>query len=293
MVEFALILPILLLLTFGTLEIGLYLQRRLVLGGATFCAARAAAVQGPKAGGAAKSVLTTYASDAQAQWIAQAAGSTKVQGGDRQLQVSVTRTGDMWTGLLTGSVQLTGGRLDPIAKWQAMTPISQEFVPGDSGRHAGRSQTDLMVDYRAKLPWAGLMPDFSGMLDKLPPGLVPPGADLRLALNPAEQAAMANPMNRSGSTSPSKLYVGPTNESKEFRHAGKLENGLVMLRKGVVGFYAIYAGASVPGAPPIDKGLEAVATAFFEADKRVKFAETSDKLEDGMHAFFLARKPKR
>ena len=296
MVEFTMILPILLLLSFGTIEIGLYLQRRVVMGGAAFVAARAAAVQGPRANSAVQKILTTYAEDSKSRWIAEAASSAKLtKEGARRVRLRVTRDGDLWTGALTGSVELTGGRLAPQAHWKTEYPMSQEFVPGgpSSGSFA-RKPTDLMVDYRARIPWMGQVPNFSGMLSKVPGGFG--GEDLMIALNPAEQATKPNPMNRSGSTSPSKLYVGPNNEVRDFQPAGKMASGISKLQNATIAFYVAYLTATTvptPGAPVIDKGFDAIVKAFAQADNSVHFAQTADKLESAMHAFYGAKAPKR
>lgn len=294
MVEFTMILPILLLLSFGTIEIGLYLQRRVVMGGASFVAARAAAVQGPRANTAVQKVLTTYAEDSKSRWIAETVGSAKLsREGARRLRLQVSREGDLWTGALTGSMELTGKPLAPQAKWKTEYPISQEFVPGGpSSSSYARKPTDIMVDYRARIPWMSQVPNFSGMLSKVPPGFG--GEDLVIALNPAEQATRPNPLDRNGSTSPSKKYVSPYNESKEFMHAGKMESGIRKLQKATVAFYVAYLAAySVPGTPVVDKSFEAVVKGFAEADRAVKFAETAHNLESAMHAFYGAKAPKK
>lgn len=294
MVEFTMILPILLLLTFGTIEIGLYLQRRVVLGGVTFVAARTAAVQGPRAASTVQKVLTTYAEDTNARWIAETVGSARLsREGARRLRLQVSRDGDLWTGALTGSMELTGKPLAPQARWKTEYPISQEFVPGGPGGSSfARKPTDIMVDYRARIPWMSQVPNFSGMLSKVPGNFG--GEDLMIALNPAEQATRPNPMDRNGSTSPSKKYVSPYNESREFQHAGKMASGLRKLQQATVAFYVAYLAAySVPGTPVVDKGFETVVKGFAEADRTLKFAETARNLESAMHAFYGAKAPRK
>ncbi|MBI6545876.1 MAG: pilus assembly protein [Cyanobacteria bacterium NC_groundwater_1444_Ag_S-0.65um_54_12] len=286
LVEFTLILPLLLILSFGTLEIGLYLQRQLIAGGAAYVAARAAAVQGPSAEKIARQVLATYAQDTQFSWLGPDSTTLRAKLHDsRQLQVTVAHQGDAWSGLLAGAVQLTGGQLTSLTRWQTALPISQEFVSqANSSRHAAREPTDLMVDYRATVLWPGALPNFSGILAKLPGSFS--DVNLRIALDPTAQAALANPQDRQGTVSPSKKYVGSHNEDRDFAHAGKLATGIGQLKTATEAFYGLYAAA--PGGP-VYEGLRSVAQGFATANGTLKFAETANNSEHAMHVFYGAR----
>ncbi|MBM3270540.1 MAG: pilus assembly protein [Candidatus Sericytochromatia bacterium] len=291
MVEFTMVLPLLLLLSFGTLEIGLYLQRRLVAGGASFVAARAAAVQGPRAQSATVKIFNTYAQDSKSRWVAELAGTAKVgREGGRLLRIGVSRDGDTWTGALTGSVQLLGGRLDPQAKWRTEYPISAEYIPGGtSGRSYAVRPTDLMVDYRAKVPLMDQLPDLGSLLRKIPDV---GGSEVGLALDPRQQAAMANPQDRNGSPSPSKKYISPYAEEKEFRHAEKLANGIQKLARASEVFFVGCQTALVTGEPNAVAACKAVGEPFTAVDKAVHFEKVADRLEDVVYALYMAKRPR-
>lgn len=200
-VEFVLVLPILLLLTFGTIELGIFLQRQLVMGGAGFIAARAAAVSGPESSTAVKETLKTFAEESQAPWLAQVvsgdAGSVKDTKHDEQRWVKVTlQKKESWTGLVAGSSSALGGTLDPEVRLATAVTLNQEYVPGDGARSAARAFTHNLVDYRTKLgnldtvakPLASLGP----LLGRLP-GVGNRAASLAYGIDPTRQAVAENP----------------------------------------------------------------------------------------------------
>lgn len=200
-VEFVLVLPILLLLTFGTIELGIFLQRQLVMGGAGFIAARAAAVSGPEANNAVKETLNTFAAEAKAPWLAQVvngeAGSVKATKNDDQRWVKVTLTKrDSWTGLVAGASSALGGTLNPEVRLAAAVPLNQEFVPADGARSAARAHTHNLVDYRTKLgqldqlakPLSALGPQLARL-----PGVGNRAASLAYGIDPTRQAVAENP----------------------------------------------------------------------------------------------------
>ncbi len=291
MVEFTMVLPLLLLLSFGTLEIGLYLQRRLVAGGATFVAARAAAVQGPRAHSAARKVLDTYAQDSKSRWVSELAQTSRAsREGARLIRIDVSRNGDAWTGALTGSVELLGGRLDPQAKWKAQYAISHEYVSGGTtGQSFAKRPTDVFVDYRAKVPWLDQLPDLGSLLRRVPGA---DGSNVALALDLRQQAAMRNPGDRHGSTSPSKMYVSPYAEEKEFQHARKLADGIDKLAKVSKGFFIGCQTALVTGEPNAVAACKAVGEPFAAVDKTVHFEKVADRLEEVVYAVYLAKRPR-
>lgn len=201
MVEFVLVLPILLLVTFGTIELGIFLQRQLVMGGAGFIAARAAAVSGPETSGAVRETLTTFAEESQAPWLAKVvtgdAGSVKATKHDDQRWVKVTlQKKESWTGLVAGASSALGGTLDPEVRLAAAVTLNQEFVPGDGSRSAARAFTHNLVDYRTRMgnldavakPLSNLGP----LLSRLP-GVGNRAASLAYGLDPTRQAVAENP----------------------------------------------------------------------------------------------------
>ncbi len=200
-VEFILVLPILLLLTFGTIELGIFLQRQLVMGGAGFIAARAAAVSGPETNAAVQETLKTFSEESQAPWLAKVvagdAGSVKATKHDDQRWVKVTlQKKESWTGLVAGASQALGGTLDPEVRLAAAVTLNQEYVPGDGARSAARAFTHNLVDYRTKLgnldtlakPVSTLAP----WLSKLP-GVGNRAASLAYGIDPTRQAVAENP----------------------------------------------------------------------------------------------------
>jgi hypothetical protein len=200
-VEFILVLPILLLVTFGTIELGIFLQRQLVMGGAGFIAARAAAVSGPETPGAVRETLNTFANESQAPWLAKVvsgdAGSVKSTKHDDQRWVKVTlQKKESWTGLVAGASSALGGTLDPEVRLAAAVTLNQEFVPGDGSRSAARAFTHNLVDYRTRMgnldtvakPLSSLGP----LLSRLP-GVGNRAASLAYGLDPTRQAVAENP----------------------------------------------------------------------------------------------------
>ncbi|GEM_PF-2167455 len=200
-VEFILVLPILLLLTFGTIELGIFLQRQLVMGGAGFIAARAAAVSGPETDGAVRESLRTFAEESHAGWlgklVAGESGSVKATKNPDQRWVKVTmQKQESWTGLVAGASELMGGKLDPEVKLAAAAVLNQEYVPGEGARSIARSHTHNLIDYRAKMgnldtmaePLAKLAP----VLGRLP-GVGNRAASLALGIDPSRQAVAENP----------------------------------------------------------------------------------------------------
>ena len=296
MVEFAVVLPLLLVLSFGTIEIGLYLQRRIVLAGAAFVSARAAAVQGPQAATTARQVVMTYAQDSHAAWIEQAADTIKVDtDSDRLMRVRITRNGDAWTALLTGSVAMQGGSLAPIDQWTAEAPINQEFVPGgNAGKSAAHRPTDEMIDYQVEVPWQSWLPGLGSQLSSLGslvPNLGPGlpglgGADVLLAANPAVQAVAANPYDRhmaAGDASQSKVYVSARYEDTTSTNAAMLCSGFAALDAVVL---ALPAAQAAPG--PTGQAVQTVASLFARVDSAIPggFDGAATKVKSAESALF-------
>lgn len=200
-VEFVLVLPILLLLTFGTIELGIFLQRQLVMGGASFIAARAAAVSGPETTGAVQETLKTFAAESQATWFGKVAegtgGSVRATKNDDQRWVKVAiQKQESWTGLVAGASSALGGNLNPEVRLATAAVLNQEYVPGDGARSAARAFTHNLVDYRTRMgnlesmgkPLTNLAP----LLGRLP-GVGNRSASLAFGIDPTRQAVAENP----------------------------------------------------------------------------------------------------
>ena len=285
MVEFAMVLPLLILITFGTIEVGLMVQRRLVLTGTAFVAARVAAVHGQTATAGIRKVVETYAVDSGAEWVAHSASRAKVSStGTHAIRVSLPQRDSGLTGLLVGAMVTSGGPAPRLGEWQAVASVRREFVPGRLGRGAAQTPTDLQVDYRVRLPGLESLKGLGEVVRKLPGG--GSGAGLVLAADPTTQATLPNPMDRHGTVSPSKRYVSPENEVKEFQQAGRLADGFDQLDKVIKAFYSAYVvAATVPGSTGADAALAAVAQGFANLDRAVRLEATAARFDKAQKAF--------
>lgn len=161
MAEFAIILPILLLLTFGTIELGIFLERQITLTGAGFLAARAATVGGKDGNSpskAAQEVLRAYANEASQPWInavvTGSAGKVAVtmDSGDRTVQVSATKKDEYWSGLVAGAAAMFSTHLKPqIGQLGGTIVVNREFVKGKGSHNATQERADDSIDYQVDL----------------------------------------------------------------------------------------------------------------------------------------------
>lgn len=146
MAEFALVLPMLALVTFGTIEVTLWLQQQSALNAAAFMAARSASVLG---GDLAKTrqALQGYA-DASPPWLGQAVTSMKPRAGVRGKETAgfdLTAGADRFTGLISA---LTGGDVKGFDTLSAGATLPMEYTPK---RHKGNltgEKARFMFEYR-------------------------------------------------------------------------------------------------------------------------------------------------
>lgn len=159
MVEFAIVLPILLMLTFGTLELGIFLERLITLTGAGFLAARAATVGGKNGDSPdskpAQEVLQAYANDAAQPWIASvakgASGKLTVttDSTHRLLRLTAVKKNESWSSIIAA---LSGGGRAQLGQLSAGVAINREYVKGDKGRKsANQERSNFIVNYPADL----------------------------------------------------------------------------------------------------------------------------------------------
>ncbi|HEY9856465.1 MAG TPA: TadE/TadG family type IV pilus assembly protein [Stenomitos sp.] len=158
MAEFAIILPMLLLLTFGTIELGVFLQRQLVLTGAGFLAARAATVGGKNGNNpslAAQEVIRAYAQDSQQPWVgtvvsgSEGSMEVKTEANERLVRVKVTKKEQSLSDLLAafGGIGRTGaGQLG------ASIVINREYVQGRGNKSAAQYPANSIVNYPLEIP---------------------------------------------------------------------------------------------------------------------------------------------
>lgn len=161
LVEFAIVLPILLVLTFGTIQLGIFLQRQITLTGASFLAARAATVGG-RDGTAfdtpAKEVLRTYGEDSAQPWIkAIADGSdgkvtVKTEEQERLIKLGVYKDNTEWNdGVARFSKMLGGANPPKVGQMGGTIAINREYVRGKGARSAAQADSNQTVEYQADL----------------------------------------------------------------------------------------------------------------------------------------------
>jgi Flp pilus assembly protein TadG len=149
--EFALVLPMLALLTFGTIEVALWLQQQSSLNAAAFLASRSAAVLGGD-GARTRQAMQGYV-DASPPWLGRAVASMKLAKG--QAAVTLEASTDRFTGLISG---LSGGQargFDALAA-VAVTPL--EYEPARHGNAQTGPKSRFLFDYRVEATEKALAP---------------------------------------------------------------------------------------------------------------------------------------
>jgi|GEM_PF-4488087 len=148
LVEFALILPMLALLTFGTLEVSLYLQHASALNGAAFLAARSASVVGNQNRISTQNVKT-YADATGMAWLGESCQNMKAAHGADYTRFRL----EAKMGLLASLLQASGGgsaRVDTIG---AVATLPLEYDPKRQPKHTAnptyKPKTHCMVSYDA------------------------------------------------------------------------------------------------------------------------------------------------
>lgn len=148
MAEFALVLPMLAMLTFGTIEVTMWLQQQSALNAAAFMAARSASVLGGDMT-KTKAALGPYA-DASPRWLGEAVAGMKARGGARGTEsagVDMVAGADRFSGLIAG---LTGGEVKAFDTLSAGASLPMEYVPK---RHKGNltgQKPRSMISYRVE-----------------------------------------------------------------------------------------------------------------------------------------------
>ncbi|HEY9899852.1 MAG TPA: TadE/TadG family type IV pilus assembly protein [Pantanalinema sp.] len=161
LVEFAIVLPILLVLTFGTIQLGIFLQRQITLTGASFLAARAATVGGRDGvafDAPAKEVLSAYGEESEQPWIkAIAEGSDgqvtiKTEETERLIRLTAVKDNKEWNeGLAAFSRMLGAGTPPKVGQMGGTIAINREYVRGKGARSAAQADSNQMVEYQADL----------------------------------------------------------------------------------------------------------------------------------------------
>ena len=284
MAEFAILLPLLLLLTFGTIELGIFLTRQITLTGAAFLAARAATVGGR--GGnhpsqAAQEVLEAYAQDAQQPWLTRlvdgSRGPLKVEtdAKDRLIRVSLSGKGEGWSGLVLGGSAAFGNALrTTIGQLGTTIAINREMVKGPHGKSAVQARTDEQIDYAVDLGTLGTFNDtlspyvdsISQALQKIP-GL-PPGAKSvvdaftleplqAVARNPGRMAYV--PGRTAAAVYASSDMENPQFQGPAFNQSDRLIDALDETSQGIETFHSVVVAASV-AQPELMAGIHTLLT---------------------------------
>jgi hypothetical protein len=178
LVEFAIVLPILLVLTFGTIQLGIFLQRQITLTGASFLAARAATVGGRDGvafDAPAKEVLRAYGEESEQPWItAIAEGSdgqvtVKTEETERLIKLSAFKENREWNEGLAGFSKMLGGANTPkVGQMGGTIAINREWVRGNGARSAAQADSNQIVEYQADLG-----PALNGISNMMAPIMAP------------------------------------------------------------------------------------------------------------------------
>lgn len=315
LVEFAILLPILVLLTFGTLDMAIFLQRQITLTGAGFLAARAATVGGVEGNnpvGAAREVLRAYGEDAGQAWLQEVVsnGLSVTPESGRTMRVGVYRKGETWSGAAVGAVAALGGNLKPeIGKLGGAIAINRELVNGPGGKSAQQGRSSAKIEYSLDLgpltqiearlaPLAGPLLTNLGQIPGV--GQYASGLTTVMSFTPL-QAVSANPdptgrRTYSDGRSMASVYASSDNElikgRSEFRQAGRLLEGLETGAKSTEGLcLALAALKDTPTNPAIPVMLDAFQKGVYHA---AQIADVAVKPLEGLNrALFVGTGGKR
>lgn len=292
LVEFAILLPILVLLSFGTLDLSIFLYRQITLTGAGFLAARAATVGGvegnnPLAG--AREVVRAYGEDAAQPWIMEIADQNHGQvavapEAGRTMRVSVFRTDERWSGAAVAAVAALGGQLKPeVGRLGAAIAINREWVAGPGGKSAQQRRSSARIEYsidlgplsRVEQTMAPFANGIRSSLGSIPTvGTYANSVATVVSFSPL-QAVGPNPDPTGVKTyhdgrSLASVYASSDNElvkdHPEFRQSGRLLEGL---ETGAQSTEAVCAALAALNQAPPDPLVTAALKAFKIATLRV------------------------
>lgn len=263
MAEFAIILPMLLLLTFGTIELGIYLQRQLVLTGAGFLAARAATVGGKDGNNpslAAQEVIRAYSQDSQQPWVgtvvsgSEGSMEVKTEANERLVRVKVTKKEQSLSDLLAAF----GGAARPgMGQLGASIAVNREFVQGRGSKSAAQYPANSIVNYPLEIPgvdvYLAALSKAANYIQSAPLPDVAKGLVSALTFTPL-QAVMENPgrderyqvgRTEAAVYASSDLEKAPGNDAY-LRPSERLYNGLYLAPGAMRTFQALSKTAQDP-----------------------------------------------
>ena len=143
MAEFALVLPMLALLTFGTIEVALWLQQQSSLNAAAFLASRSAAVSGGETA-KTKAALAEYGAASPA-WLGRAIDGMKVERGTASVKLDASA--DRFTGMISA---LTGGDVNGFDRLGAAAAIPLEYDAKKFENAKTGPKSRFLFDYRVE-----------------------------------------------------------------------------------------------------------------------------------------------
>lgn len=143
MAEFAMVLPMLALLTFGTIEVAIWLQQQSSLNAAAFLASRSAAVSGGEVG-KTKAALADYAQGSPV-WLGNAIAGMKVERGTATVKLDASA--DRFTGMISA---LTGGDVNGFDKLVAGASIPLEYDAKKFNDAKTGPKSRFLFDYRVE-----------------------------------------------------------------------------------------------------------------------------------------------
>lgn len=165
--EFGLVLPMLALLTFGTIEVAIYLQQQAAMNGVAFVAARAASVTGGE-GRFGKEAANEVAKAAGMPWLEQAAAGTRLEAGGGATRARVQAKVDRFSGIisaLSGNGRAKGG-FDELAAVSTL-PLEWEAKKHRQTSATGKPRTMYRVSYDGKLPMPDALSKAKALVDKV------------------------------------------------------------------------------------------------------------------------------
>lgn len=145
LIEFALIFPLLILLTLGGIYLSISFVQKSVMNGMTFMAARAASVRGNPTE-AVKIIENKYKNDFKQNWIKEVKTNVKILTKDK-VTVQTSKKGNVWDLLAATFSIITGGSQFKNKEIVCTNTITREYFTS-SLTGSSRPQTDTTVNYK-------------------------------------------------------------------------------------------------------------------------------------------------
>jgi hypothetical protein len=161
LVEFAVVLPILLLLTVGTLLLTVSYIQKARMNGLAYMAARATAVRRDNTF-STRETLAQYQTRSGQNWVSSVRVLPVPDSSERQVSVQLAKPGerlDLLANLVSGQPPA-----DRPQDLQVRMSLNPEYPPGGPRRPQTASEVDYRYQTRGELPWERLPSFISGLL---------------------------------------------------------------------------------------------------------------------------------